>query len=83
MSKKYTDPISITNAAESIETSTRKNWRKRLTEDEIGPISPLECLFCTDVVSLQHQERKEAFWIRTDNLIIEIRKMCHERSEFL
>ena len=81
MSKKYTDPISIRNAAESIETSTRKSWRERLTDDEIGPISPLECLFCTSVVNLQHQERKEVFWVRTDNFLIEIRKICHKRSD--
>ena len=79
--KKYTNPISIRNAAKSIETSTRKSSRKRLTDDEIGPISPLECLFCTGVVNLQHQERKEAFWVRTDNFLIEIRKICHERSD--
>ena len=47
--EKYTNPISIRNAAKSIETSTRKSSRKRLTDDEIGPISPLECLFCTGV----------------------------------
>ena len=55
--KKYTNPISIRNAAKSIERSTRKSSRKRLTDDEIGHISPLECLFCTGVVNLQHQER--------------------------
>ena len=74
MSKKHTNPISIRNAAKSIETSTRRSSRKRLTDDEIGPISPLKCLFC-----LQHQERKEAFCVKTVNFIIEIRKMCHER----
>ena len=58
-----------------------KSSCKRLTDDEIGPISPLECLFCTGVVNLQHQERKEAFWVRTDNFLIEIRKICHERSD--
>ena len=50
--KKCTNSISIRNAAKSIETSTRKSLRKRLTDDEIGPISPLECLFCTSVVNL-------------------------------
>ena len=78
--KKYINPISIRNAAKSIETS-RKSLRKRLTDDEIGPISPLECLFCTGVVNLQHQKRKEAFWVRTDNFLIEIRNICHERSD--
>ena len=33
------------------------------------------------MVNLQHQERKEAFWVRTDNFLIEIRKICHERSD--
>ena len=79
--KKYTNPISIRNSAKSIKTSTRKSSRKRLTDDEIGLISPLECLFCTGVVNLQHQERKEVFWVRTDNFLIEIRKICHERSD--
>ena len=79
--KKYTNPISIRNAAKSIETSTKKSSRKRLTDDEIGPISQLECLFCTSVVNLQHQERKEAFWVRMDNFLIKIRKICHERSD--
>ena len=42
---------------------------KRLTDDEIGPISPVECLFCTCVVNLQHQECKEAPWVSTNNFL--------------
>ena len=32
-------------------------------------------------MNLQHHERKEAFWVRTENFLIEIRKICHERSD--